>query len=250
MGKCLELNNKKILQTKTLELIQVGTWRPLCSERASFTFETGHQQERETTLQWPWGETEFAHPRCSQCPQGRGAADELSREGQWAQKWGGPQKRPEGEASPGHVTDIRAREEPGTLPGTGSRHIPERERNAAWRAAGLAPGVQGSEGPRQSRRHDAPLHQGPLHLNAARRASSTLDTWRASLASAQALRRFLLQAPSKNKLLQDQRGENTQTSIRKYSKDRLRKGLLSSCQRQGLTYILGAKSPGNHEGVD
>lgn len=163
---------------------------------------------------------------------------------------GGPQKCPEGEASPGHVTDIRAREEPGTLPGTGSRHIPERERNAAWRAAGLAPGVQGSEGPRQSRRHDAPLHQGPLHLNAARRASSTLDTWRASLASAQALRRFLLQAPSKNKLLQDQRGENTQTSIRKYSKDRLRKGLLSSCQRQGLTYILGAKSPGNHEGVD
>ena len=78
----------------TLELIQVGTWRPLCSERASFTFETGHQQERETTLQWPWGETEFAHPRCSQCPQGRGAADELSREGQWAQKWGGTSETP------------------------------------------------------------------------------------------------------------------------------------------------------------
>lgn len=166
----------------------------------------------------------------------------------------GPQKCPEGEASPGHVTDIGAREEPGILTGAGRQHILERERNAAWRVAGPAPGLQGPEGPRQSRRHDAPLHQGPLraapHLSATRRASSTLDTWRASLASAQALRRFLLQAPSKNKLLQDQRRENTQTSIRKYSEDRLRKGLLSSCQRQGLIYILGAKSPGNHEGID
>ena len=29
----------------------------------------------------------------------------------------GPQKHPEGDASPGHVTDIRAREEPGILTG-------------------------------------------------------------------------------------------------------------------------------------
>lgn len=48
---------------KTLELILVGTWWLLCSERVSCTFETGHQQEHETALQGPWGETESAQPK-------------------------------------------------------------------------------------------------------------------------------------------------------------------------------------------
>ena len=47
---------------KTLELSQVGTWWPLCSERVFCTFETGHQEEPETALHRPWGETESAHP--------------------------------------------------------------------------------------------------------------------------------------------------------------------------------------------
>ena len=38
----------------------------------------------------------------------------------------------------------------------------QKEQNAAWRATGLAPGVQRSEGLWESRWQEAPLHQGPL----------------------------------------------------------------------------------------
>lgn len=135
---------------------------------------------------------------------------------------------PQKEASPGHVTNIGARERPGILTGAGRQHILERERNAAWRVAGPAPGLQGPEGPGSPEARCSSAPGAAAGCTASQRGKKERPR-RWTLRELPGYppkhsRRFLLQAPSKNKLLQDQRRENTQTSIRKYSRRQTEKG--------------------------
>ena len=228
---------------KMLELIQMGTWCPLCSERVSFTFEKWHQQGAWNYTPWTWGGRIWTPRDAHNVP--RAEAQLMSCPGKGSGHGGGwgPQKRPEGEASPGHVADIRAREELGILRGVAGWHIPERAKCSleshgpgSWR-----PALWGALGVQVAGGSSAP---GAAADRTALQGDSKRDIWRASLASAQPLRIFLLQAPSKNKLLHGQRNRNAQTGITKYSDDNLRRRLLNSHQRPGLTIPLRCKKSG------
>ena len=230
---------------KMLELIQMGTWCPLCSERVSFTFEKWHQQGAWNYTPWTWGGRIWTPRDAHNVP--RAEAQLMSCPGKGSGHGGGwgPQKRPEGEASPGHVADIRAREELGILRGVAGWHIPEREQNAAWRATGLAPGVQRSEGLWESRWQEAPLHQGPLqtglHFKVTARGTFGELPWPLPNHSEYFCCKLLQKTNfcmAKEIETHRQASQNTQMTILRWRRH------LNSHQRPGLTIPLRCKKSG------